>query len=411
MGRSKRHERLRTLEKRRQREWAPDNLRRLTSRLESTASGPLPVRTRRLVAGGLFRGWYALRGPGANRSWVLGQVDEIHWDPPFLTFQAWHRCGPRPGKWHDLQRWTVDLESRSRSITLVERKHYHWKEVIREFDPVLIGKELARMIRQGRRDPRLHWSTRGRARLQPRAVVPRLAPAIVTRHRARIERVMARALGRHGVRRGAGGWWGPQRLEPVRRKPTPAPIRRGVRKSSAKDQRVRARTRRGGVIGWREWTLRRDPYTDEMFLGSPDDRTLWEGPVVHSEMPFDPGLALSSKGITSWRPEHAEAHPLRLPIHGHVIVYGRVVAHERGFRSEHAIIRDLTLRVLIDPTVPVELPMGRDPLAGVLGPEEVPLDTLDLCTADQAAKALARRYHCDVAIQPLTRPELEAQCK
>jgi hypothetical protein len=470
MGRSRWHERERKARERRNREWGPGNLRLTLKRLQSLPPGPLPLRMRRLVARGLYRGWYALQGPGSRRSWVLGQADEIHWDPPLLTFQVWFRCGPWHGRWHDLQRWTVDLERRRRSIALVERRPYHWRDVYKEFRTGLIAEELARMVRTKRRDPRLHWSKKGRVRLQIREVLPRLARRIVQGRRGGIEDAMSGRLSRAGIRRGNNGWWGHWRLEPVKKAGDATPSRStgastptaprwdlrsktndellqayiaqsrngGWTSSKAsyvaglsremerrrmdvkglvaewklKEVRSRRRRVRGGIVGWREWILERDPATGEFLLGSAVFHTPWEGPVIHAEAPEDDGDFWGCRlGIHSWRPEHARPSPRRFPVHGHVINYGTVVAHRRGYRARHVVVRDLTVRFCIDAHHPdrvTDPPDHLDLVALSFLPYDVAaFPAVDRDQARRVADSLARRYDCPVEIEPLTYAELE----
>lgn len=471
MGRSNRREHQRKLKERRYREWGPNNLRRVRARLESFPPGPLPVRTRRLVARGLFRGWYSLAGPGSRSSWVLGQVEEIRWDPPRLTFQVWSRCDSPNGGRRDLQRWTVDLEQRRRTVTRVERRLYDWREVHREFDPVLIGEELAVMLRTGRRDPRLEWAKNGRARLRVREFLPPLAKVHIQRRRRAIEAVMEWKLARSRLRRGDGGWWGPARRKPKpKRSGTRAvsgarfraawkhfhPLddaqlierflsqartsrwdeesvrfagallqelsQRGIDPGAlAEEKRRRAkgtprRAHRGGVHGWREWALRRDSSTGEFLLASPHLGTLWEGPVLHAVLPSgDRKLWNAGDGIYSWRPDHARPSRMRCPVHGHVMNHGTVVAHERGFRAEHALVRDLTLRFCPDPPYEGSLEVGGDIVALPTSENpafpSVPVPQGDWAEADRIALSLSRRYDCPVAVQTLTYAELEALWK
>lgn len=106
-----------------------------------------------------------------------------------------------------------------------------------------------------------------------------------------------------------------------------------------------APVRRGALVGWREWRMVEDLDTGEPALGSLWTPRVWEGPVLRAHPPTpDEDRPLSSLGIYGWRPELAHASSAIAPVEGHVLHYGRVIVHERGFRSEYVQVRDLTLR-------------------------------------------------------------------
>lgn len=168
----------------------------------------------------------------------------------------------------------------------------------------------------------------------------------------------------------------------------------------------------GAILGWREWRLLRHRRTHRLALGSAFLPTVWDGPVLHAE-----GLGKErlhpwrNSGIYACACEHAQPNPCVLPVRGHVLLYGRVIAHQYGFRAEHALIRDLC--VMYSPDAPPKALPGLwydvTPSAIIYhqGYAEEFTSALTRVQAEAVAERLARRYGCEVCCEEITYEQLK----
>jgi hypothetical protein len=169
----------------------------------------------------------------------------------------------------------------------------------------------------------------------------------------------------------------------------------------------------------REWQLLRHKTTGEYVLGMPRQPARWEGPVQHSPFGEQAGQR-GERGIHAFRPEHPLRDDRGLPVHGRVLLWGRLTADEFGHCAEHALVQELWLEYRSAGALPTET----DPALGV---DEF-CETLEVSTsrreyhlvptydmgrdgAQQIARALERRYGCEVHLHELTREEWERRWK
>jgi hypothetical protein len=128
----------------------------------------------------------------------------------------------------------------------------------------------------------------------------------------------------------------------------------------------------GGIVAYRGWTL--TGTLDDPVLKSVAVDTEWAGPALAADSkPLDHAheawAARTGHGIYAYKTAHDffEGHGSTSLVWGQVLLYGKVVVHERGCRAERAMIRNLVL----------------SPRAWVKW-------------GDALASKLAQRYGCDV---------------
>jgi hypothetical protein len=174
------------------------------------------------------------------------------------------------------------------------------------------------------------------------------------------------------------------------------------------------RRQRGSVLGWREWRLVRHRESGEYGVSSLWSPDVWEGPAMHADRRPDDPTARGMPGIHAWRPEHAMPSSIGFQVRGHVLLHGRIVCHERGYRAEHALIRDLCLvytprteagTLTLIPGLLYDI--MEDFLLGEHGYDEALTGGMSHDEARAAARSLERRYGCDIACRELTLEELE----
>lgn len=168
----------------------------------------------------------------------------------------------------------------------------------------------------------------------------------------------------------------------------------------------------GAIQGWREWRLVRHRERGELALGSAYFPSVWEGPVLHAEGLLNERLnPWRQSGIYASACEHAQPIPCVLPVRGHVLLYGRVIAHQYGFRAEHALIRDLC--VMYSPDAPPKSLPGLwydvTPSAMIYhqGYAEEFTSALTRAQAEAVAERLARRYGCEVCCEEISYEQLK----
>ncbi len=121
----------------------------------------------------LARLWDTLAGDdgGMVGRKLHGRMEAVVWNPPKLTFNIERHGATVLGSGRaEVQKWTVDLEQRTKSVKLVGRRQLHPQQP--RLDVMPVAEELATAIMGGRQDPRLRWDGTGRVRLLIGKVLP-----------------------------------------------------------------------------------------------------------------------------------------------------------------------------------------------------------------------------------------------
>ena len=181
---------------------------------------------------------------------------------------------------------------------------------------------------------------------------------------------------------------------------------------------VPRRAHRGGLAGWRQWRLLEHKETGTPTLGSLWNTTVWETPVLRAYLPSPhEKWKFAAPGIHSWSPEVGREGRTLASVEGHVLHFGRVMVHERGYRSQYALIRDLTLRYCPEvergtvrlfrsyASIFWDIPEVTWYLDG--GYREAGLCAMTRDEAEFLAQGLARRYDCPVTCEPISYEEVE----
>jgi hypothetical protein len=173
------------------------------------------------------------------------------------------------------------------------------------------------------------------------------------------------------------------------------------------------RHRTGGIEGWREWRLVRHTETGEYALGSLWGGALWEGPAFQADRLPDDRDARGDPGIYAWRPDHANPSQFGFPVRGRVLLHGRVVVHERGYRAEFALIQDLCIVCAPDEehrTAVIGAALWYEPAETIMlsmqGYKEV-IEGSHRYDVEAVGRSLERRYGCEVSCLEISREELE----
>ncbi len=109
------------------------------------------------------------------------------------------------------------------------------------------------------------------------------------------------------------------------------------------------------VLAWRGWKVVGE--ANDLKLASMTVKSAWEGPVLHSPTPPNNAQPVDRTGDNGVRGSHGIyglKHSKQLleqvsyaDVWGEVLLYGKVVVHEKGYRAEHAMIQ----RLLVFPQV------------------------------------------------------------
>ena len=110
---------------------------------------------------------------GMNGGKLRGRMEDVHWDPPDLSFTIERHPQPVPLSTRaPLQRWSVDVEHATAGCD----PRLSYRQVIRRASPVdthRITEEIADIIIAGAEDSRLKWLEPGRkVRVNLSAAIP-----------------------------------------------------------------------------------------------------------------------------------------------------------------------------------------------------------------------------------------------
>lgn len=119
----------------------------------------------------------------------------------------------------------------------------------------------------------------------------------------------------------------------------------------------------GAIRGFRAWRLTHDERG--LALQSAHVGSVWDGPLMHDKTPPEDGYVENWHSNTVHHGIYAAKSfkPLdykTASVYGEVMLWGKVVVHERGYRAERAMIRRL---VVVDHFALLEMPSLPDLLA------------------------------------------------
>lgn len=187
----------------------PDSpLEKLKGILRRTPPGPMEAKLREEVLAALKGCWCEFQGAydEAMEEWKLGRAEDLVWDPPLLTFTIERHGGTVLGSTRaEIQWWTVNFNTREvncekgRSYRQLYPRESPWKA-----EPV--AKEIAKLILEGKNDPRLHWVQGRRTEVQIRSskVIPGQYRETRTGRTKRFYLALEEELAPHGWRRVPG---------------------------------------------------------------------------------------------------------------------------------------------------------------------------------------------------------------
>jgi hypothetical protein len=150
----------------------------------------------------LEKQWNTLAGSddgGMNADKLLGRMEDIDWDPPFVSFVI-ERHGARccGSSRAELQCWRVNVNEQTAQMGTIEHRQLAPMATLIRTGP--IAEELARLIIEGKDDERLKRRPNGLVELRMGKIFPATGPKqTVAGRRKRLRRDIEPLLAEHGM--------------------------------------------------------------------------------------------------------------------------------------------------------------------------------------------------------------------
>ncbi len=142
--------------------------------------------------------WDTLEGSnkqGMTADKLYGRVEDLHWEPPVLSFRIERHGGTVHGSvYAEMQGWSVNIEEGSAVCGLSGRRVVGKKQPPMKVEP--LAKELTELISVGEDDPRLKWYGTSRVRILIGIVIPQdsAVKQTIAGRRKRLARALEESL-------------------------------------------------------------------------------------------------------------------------------------------------------------------------------------------------------------------------
>ncbi|MDZ7839629.1 MAG: hypothetical protein U5R46_02235 [Gammaproteobacteria bacterium] len=131
-----------------------------------------------VVEGLLSDAWHELglsREGGMTADKLVGRMENVHWDPPELSFEIERHGGTVMGSSRaEIQDWTVDVNECLARVGTGRFKQVQPRAKPLDVQPLV--EEVGLLIIEGRQDERLSWDGADRVRVNIAIIIPRDGP-------------------------------------------------------------------------------------------------------------------------------------------------------------------------------------------------------------------------------------------